>query len=270
MKDLKLVLIFFLFSTTIFSQSFRQFINSLNSLPVNERQQFTDNFISNIHSFPIIESDTMVFFTYQEAGQNISIKANAPIDVKYVSAVQRVSIAGDFTGWKPDLQMVHPEGTNLWYAEASFESDARLEYKFIINGDQWIMDSKNPFTRDGGFGSNSEFRMPKYVLPPHFDYDPSIPHGVIHDTVIYSKTLANRRTVKVYLPPGYTRTTDKYPVIVFHDGSDYINFTQVNNLLDWMIRNHEIEPVIGIFVDPVEREAEYAGKKVKPFRSEEH
>jgi enterochelin esterase-like enzyme len=265
MKILKVVLILFLFSTTSFPQSFNPFLNHLNSLPLKERQQVADNFFNNIRSLPVIESDTSVYFIYQEPGEGIKINSSTPIEVKVISSVQHVSIAGDFTGWKPDMTMLHIEGTNIWYAEASFEPDARVEYKFIINGDKWIMDSKNPYTRDGGFGSNSELRMPKYVLPTVTDYNPSVPHGAIHDTVIYSSKLANRRTVKVYLPPGYDKSTAKYPVIVFHDGSDYLNFAQANNVLDLMIRNHEIEPMIGIFVDPVEREAEYAGKKVKPF-----
>jgi len=35
--------------------------------------------------------------------------------------------------------------------------------------------------------------------------------------------------------------------------------------MDWLICHHEIDPVIGIFVPPVDRETEYAGTKVKAF-----
>ena len=67
-----------------------------------------------------------------------------------------------------------------------------------------------------GFGFNL-IPMPKYILPQP-GYDATIPHGTLHDTIIYSEKLANRRTVRVYLPPGYRKSTDKYPVILFHDG----------------------------------------------------
>lgn len=246
MKNLRLFILFFLLSPTLFAQSFQKFIQHLNLLPQNERQVVVDSFINGIHSFPYIESDTVVHFIYQGSGQ-------------------RVSVAGDFTGWLPNLEMANMRGTNLWYVDASYESNARLDYKFVINGNNWIMDPKNPFTCTGGFGPNSELRMPEYKLPAGLTYDPAIPHGTLHDTVIYSKDFGNRRAIQVYLPPDYGKVRKKYPVIVFHDGPDYINLGQVNNLMDWLIWNHEIEPVIGIFISTADREAEYGGKKVKAF-----
>jgi enterochelin esterase-like enzyme len=70
--------------------------------------------------------------------------------------------------------------------------------------------------------------------------------------------------VRIYLPPGYDKQK-QYPVILFHDGLEYISLANVNNIVDYLISQQEIEPVIGIFVPPVEREAEYAGSKKDAF-----
>ncbi len=265
MKNLRLVILLFFLPPTLLAQSFQDFIQNLNLLPRNEQQVVVDSFINGIHSFPFIESDTLVHFIYQVPAKRVSIESDTVIHVIYQGPIQRVSVAGDFTGWMPNLEMANMGGTNLWYVDAYYESNARLDYKFVINGNNWIMDPKNPFSCTGGFGPNSELRMPEYRLPAGLTYDPAIPHGTLHDTVIYSEHLANRRAIQVYLPPDYGKIHKKYPVIVFHDGPDYINFGQVTNLMDWLISHHEIEPVIGIFVPPVDREAEYAGTKVEAF-----
>ena len=265
MRNAGFFVVFFLLSSTLLSQSFDQFLNHLTSLPVNERQAAVNRFINGIHRFPLIEYDTLVRFIYQRPGQKVSLQSDTVIHVTMEAPFQRVSIAGDFTGWQPTMEMKTIPGTNLWYADASFESNARVEYKFVINGKDWIMDPKNPLSGKGGYGSNSELRMPEYGTPPELDYDPAIPHGTIEDTVFRSDDPSKPRTVRVYLPPGYANNSKKYPVMLFHDGSDYITFAEANVILDWLIDHHEIEPLIGIFVDPVDRENEYSGKKVKPF-----
>ena len=62
------------------------------------------------------------------------------------------------------------------------------------------------------------------------------------------------------MPPGYS-LQKQYPVIVFHDGIEYITLANITNILDYLIAHHEIEPVIGVFVPPVDRENEYSGSK---------
>ena len=227
------------------SQSFQQFIGYVNSLPENLRQAKVDSFMSATQNFPLTESDTLCNFIYKGDAQN-------------------VKIAGDFTGWSPGLSMTLVTGTDLWYSSTHFEADARLDYKYVINGSDWILDPKNPYTCTGGFGPNSELRMPWYTLPPEISYYPFIPHGTIKDTSFYSTNLGNTRIVRIYLPPGYNNQK-QYPVILFHDGPEYISLGNSDNIFDYLIFYHEIDPVIGVFVAPVDRESEYDGNKKDAF-----
>ena len=232
-------------SQLIFAQDFQDFISYLNSLPENQRQVKVDSFMNATPAFPFTESDTICNFIYQGAAQN-------------------VKIAGDFTAWSPDLSMETITGTDFWYFSTHFESDARLDYKYVINGSNWILDPKNPYTCSGGYGPNSELRMPYYILPPEIAYYSSIPHGTIKDTSFYSSNLANSRSVRIYLPPGYDPLRS-YPLILFHDGLEYISLGSVKNIFDWLISQKQVEPLIGIFVPPVDRESEYAGSKKDLF-----
>jgi enterochelin esterase-like enzyme len=234
-----------LFTLMSHAQGFQQFIHYVNSLPQTERQAKVDSFISATTVFPVAESDTICNFIYKGIAQNIKV-------------------AGDFTGWNPDKTMIKITGTDFWYYSTHFESDARLDYKYVLNGSNWILDPRNPYTCIGGYGPNSELRMPAYVVPPEISYYPSIPHGTIKDTSFYSTNLNNTRQVKIYLPPGYN-ILRVYPVILFHDGTEYISLGNASNIFDYLISQQEIDPVIGIFVPPVEREAEYAGSKKDAF-----
>lgn len=238
------VIFFMLISQIIVAGNFVKIINYVNRLPLNERQPKIDSLMNVNSILPLIENDTEVLFIYK-------------------GEVMNPKIAGDFTGWAPSLSFTSVAGTDFFYYSTHFESNARVEYKFVVNGN-WILDPKNPKTFKGGMGINSELRMPGYTIPPEVLFYPLIPHGIVVDTSFFSQKLGNSRPVKIYLPPGYT-VKKQYPVILFHDGLEFISLADILNVLDYLIAHHEIEPVIGVFVPPVDRTNEYAGKKKDEF-----
>jgi enterochelin esterase family protein len=228
------------------TQTFQQFIDHLNSLALVDRQAVVDSFMNAGHAFPYTENDTLVHYIY-------------------LGNASSVAMAGDATEWSPSQNLQNITGTTFWYLSAYYESDARLDYKYVRNGSDWILDALNPNTCSGGYGPNSELRMPAYVVPPEIAYYSNIPHGVIKDTTIQSVILGNSRPIKVYLPPDYSSTQTDYPVILFHDGLEYITLAKAVNILDYLIDQHMITPVIAVFVPPVDRTAEYAGNKINLF-----
>jgi len=219
--------------------NFEEFLDMLNSSPIPEKYKLVDKFISSFPSFPIIEEDTLVHFVTRR-------KASS------------VFIAGDFNNWKPDIECKNVPYTDLWYYTTRFESDARLDYKFVINGDTWILDPLNPKRIPGGFGDNSELMMPKYVHTPEIDYYDDLFHGTLKDTALYCEYLKQDREVVLYLPYRYSEY-EKLPIILFQDGGDYLNFAMTKNILDYLIFNEMIEPAVGVFISPVKRNEEYAG-----------
>lgn len=233
-------------NTPLQSQSFNWFIERLNALPTAERQAVADSFMQSAGRFPYTEADTVAHFVFDQSAAS-------------------VAVAGDHTGWEPDRPMTRVDGTTFWYLTEVFPSDARLDYKYVVNGFNWILDPKNPHTCMGGFGPNSELRMPHYTFPQEIAYNPAIPHGTLTDTLFYSPALQNSRTVKVYLPPGYPAGRDAYPVIVFHDGPEYFSLGNAVNILDNLVAGSLMAPVIALFVPPVNRTEEYAGNRMDQF-----
>jgi enterochelin esterase family protein len=214
-----------------------------------ERTAIADSFMATVPSFPFVEEKSVVTFLYRGVADTITIPGDANFN--------------DLNG----SPMTLIKGTNLWFSQLVFEPDARLEYKFLINNVNFINDPLNLNQADYGSG-NSVIEMPDYVPPPEIGYLPGIPHGTYSDTSFHSTILGNSRTIRVYLPPSYmTAVNDSFPVVLFHDGLDCFHCSSTNNILDYLISNKLIRPVIAVFVQPRDRDNEYAFDLTSQFES---
>lgn len=240
-------------AVSLFAQTFSDFLARENAAPNDSvRQAIVDSFITaqTPKGFPVKE-DSIAYFVYRGS----------------VSAF--ITVAGDFNGWSPTSDpMTHIAGTNFYFLQKKFETDARLDYKFVNDRNTWILDPLNPHTIIGGVGPNSELAMPDYIQPTEIIYNTVIPHGTTAVFSFYSAALNNNRNITVYLPPGYDSSAKKYPTLYVHDGPDYLNLGSMKNVLDNLIATNVIEPVICIFVPPVsaaDRSNEYRLSKVVQF-----
>lgn len=248
MKKLILVLVLTQIQFIYSQSNFENFISSVNSASSDsEKTRLVDSFMVHARSvgIPYIEG-TQCNFIYRGTGSN-------------------VYLAGDMNSWNASTYKLQKlSSTNFFYLSKTYELDARLDYKFVRDG-TWILDPENPKTVSGGFGPNSEIAMPNYVQPPEIKYYSDIPHGTLKDTTFFSLYLGNSRTVRIYLPPNYSTTTDSFPMILFHDGLEYVSLASAPNVMDYFISRNEIEPVIAVFIPPVNRTPEYAGNSMGAF-----
>jgi enterochelin esterase-like enzyme len=179
---------------------------------------------------------------------------------------KHISVAGDFNGWDPSgTSMTRIQGTSFWHVRRVFQKNARIEYKFVVDDSLWMLDPLNPLKAAGGFGDNSELRMPLYEPPPEIECSDSLPHGSVLDTLITSTVLKDSRPVRIYQPPGYPHPGVNYPVILVHDGFEYLSLAHMDCILDRLIRQRKIPPVIAIFIPPIYRTEEYIGNKKQDF-----
>ena len=229
------------------AQTFSAFLTRVNSAPPQDRPAIVDSFMLACPAFPFIENDTLCHYIYRGTANS-------------------VTIPGDANGWNPALWgMNRVSQTDFWYYDRVFETDARLDYKFVLNNSNWILDPRNPHQVMGGFGSNSEMAMPDFVQPPSIQNYPQIPHGALTDTMFTSSNLGNTRRVRIYTPPGYSESERSYPLLLVHDGLDYINLAYATRTLDYLINLQQIEPLIAVFVPPVNRSPEYMGDQEDLF-----
>ncbi len=222
------------------SSKFQEFVDRVNAATYPERPAIVDSFLAAIPSGPFIEDSTATFL--------------------YRGTATSVTVPGDANGWNTaGYPMTKLSTTDLWYFSQSFEMDARLDYKFILNGSTWILDPRNPHTVTGGFGPNSELAMPGYIQPWEIQYRASIPHGKVVARSIHSGIRGVNYNLQVYLPPGYDESTASYPTVYFQDGGEYVSLGSSVNVLNNLIDSMLIRPVIGVFVTPIDRNVEYAG-----------
>ena len=247
MRSLYIISLLSLYASLAEAQTFSNFLSRVNSVPNAERPAIVDSFMAAVPGFPYIESTLQVHFLYRGAANS-------------------VQVPGDMNGWTPNAaNMAMISGTDLWYYSRFFEADARLDYKFVTNGSNWILDPRNPFTVTGGFGPNSELRMPEFVQPPEIENYPDVPQGTIRDTMFTSSIMGNTRRVRIYTPPGYAESERRYPLLLVHDGLEFITLARCERVLNYLIRYNQIEPMIAVFVPPVNRTPEYAGDQQDEF-----
>ncbi|NUQ80653.1 MAG: T9SS type A sorting domain-containing protein [Bacteroidetes bacterium] len=165
------------------------------------------------------------------------------------------AIAGDFNGWSPSgtaWQGKKVTNLDLHLVETTFPPDARLDYKWVIGGSNWILDPANPFTQMSGFGDNSELRMPNWNVSPWLVRTPGIATGKLSANIRFtSQKLGYVSQYRVYTPAGYD-TLQTLSVLYVTDGHEYSADAtgSLIIILDNLIAARLIEPLIVVFLDP--------------------
>lgn len=175
----------------------------------------------------------------------------------YRGSDKEVEVVGEFTDWDRRGHMMKAlPGSDVRYFSMQFPADARIEYKFIVDGN-WILDPLNPNKKDNGVGGeNNFFTMPEYHAAPEAEERPGVPRGRLEDLALPDSTLG-KRTIRVYLPPGYDSSGERYPTVYFGDGVEYIQRAHAAVIADNLIAQKRMRPVITVFVAPIDRTREY-------------
>jgi enterochelin esterase-like enzyme len=101
--------------------------------------------------------------------------------------------------------------------------------------------------------------MPGYVQPWEIEDIPSVPNGTLESFNLTSSSLSKTFNIQVYTPPGYDEGAGKsYPTVYVHDGHEYISLANMDHVLDNLIDSNKIDPVIAVFIRPIDRNSEYA------------
>ncbi len=178
------------------------------------------------------------------------IVENSTVLIFYNGKARRVSAPGDLNGWRASEDtLTRVAGTDFFYLARKVDPRSRFEYKLVVDS-AWILDPVNTRQVMGGFGPNSEVWMPRYSPPKDITYREGIRHGSVDTLSIQSKTLGRTHPVFVYRPHGFARTRGQFPVIFVTDGGEYLSLGLMHNVLDNLIAERRIRPIVAIFIDP--------------------
>ena len=159
-----------------------------------------------------------------------------------------VSWEGDWNNVRPNTTMRLGE-TNIWAHVADLPRDARVEYMINIDGQQ-LLDPLNPLTETGGLGSKSVVMMPEYQPSPYTEPREDVSAGALTEDIrIESEILGYAVNYRVYTPAGYEDMRD-LPVVYVTDGQDFLAFAHLPTMLDNLIAEQRIQPVIAVLIDP--------------------
>ncbi|MBT5877147.1 MAG: DUF3327 domain-containing protein, partial [Candidatus Latescibacteria bacterium] len=161
--------------------------------------------------------------------------------------------------------------TNLWYKTYSAHNDIRTVYRFSPN------DNLVPLTEEPDMAARianwrrDPFNTNTFVFPAEVDgivekeYIRSvlelpgapeqvyvaardgIPKGTLNTYRFSSTVLRNDRLISVYTPPGYDEKRT-YPLTVFVDRYAYLSLIPTPTILDNMIKEKVIPPMVAVFV----------------------
>ncbi len=175
------------------------------------------------------------------------------------------------TGFDPFTRLGE---SNVWYTSYVLDRTARLRYELVAPRGWQASPNRNAlFTMDGteyetftdplnGRTITWDRTLTSYVAgpdaktSPYFDKRSDVPAGSVETLDIDSKILGNRRTVRIYVPPGYRSTTQAPPLLLAFDGNQYTMWIPTPVILDNMIAAGVIPAVLGVFVESPDRDVE--------------
>ncbi len=166
-----------------------------------------------------------------------------------------------FISGLPTAQPLNRVGdSELFLLRLDFPEQSRFEYKYeVLHGgaSEWITDPLNPHKAADPFGANSVCQGFGYRTPEWTEHDPGARAGTLDGLAIDSRHLG-RRELRVYVPARFRRTR-RYPLLVCHDGEDYLRYAGLKAVLDNLIHRLEIPPLIVALPNSQDRLKEYVG-----------
>ena len=148
---------------------------------------------------------------------------------------------------------------DIWQVRLRVPGTARIEYRLAITDNgriHQVNDPLNPPVAANPFGSNSVLVGPDYRLPWFVREPPEPARGQLHEVRVASAALGRRHHYHVYLPEDF-KARSGHPVLMVHDGSDFLNYADLAGCLDRLIDSGAVANLAAVLLDPWNRVAEY-------------
>lgn len=163
--------------------------------------------------------------------------------------------------------------TDLWYISLEFRNNLRFEYFISVNDsldDDWekreerlTFDRFNrnyiPLEGKNGeeIGRISFAVMPKAEEHTWIREKKTTNKGIIQENKFVSSILNAEIKLDIYIPYGYTETSKPNNFLILQDGQDYLGTLSAKNVLDNLIEDNRIAPVVAVFIHSNDSRYEY-------------
>ncbi|MFK7739642.1 MAG: alpha/beta hydrolase-fold protein [Planctomycetota bacterium] len=163
-------------------------------------------------------------------------------------------------GLPGELEFRRLRKSDVWVLQIDLPRGSRMEYKLgvmLYGRGRLLRDPLNPHLARDPFGANSVVYGEGYAPPEWTEADPEARKGTIEDRHLDSAVFGDWRPIQIYRPARF-RETRRYPLLVVHDGFDYLKFANLQNVLDNLIHRLELPPLIAVMTQSPDRMQEYA------------
>lgn len=248
MKKQLLLFFFIVYSINSIAQDYSVYKNELSEL----------NRIASIADSAQRAAESDKWWTALKSKNGVPLIAEDSVAFLYRGNAKSVEWSGDFNGWGYDKNFPgkgkRVGNSDFWILKSSFPRDARLDYKIILNGAEYMLDPENPHQQWSGVGGgspNSELRMPLWKQDAETVAKPNVQQGKLSNDILFkSNALGYQITYKVYLPHDYDNL-NSLPCIYVTDGYEYLH-PQLGNMatiLDNLIAEKKIKRLVAVFID---------------------
>lgn len=231
------------------SKSESPLISGWIKLNDNDLDKKIDSLFTNCQTFPLIEIDSLytdylyITFVYRDSARNETISFD---------------IFGNYDDRNlGDRELKRLRNTDVHYRTYYMPCDICFSYRFLVqdtvtNCKEYRTDPLNPERIPTG--EPKDFSWSVLDLHPDKEawykkkYDDT--KSQLIPFTFKSAILNNQREITIYIPVGYDKNKESgYPVIYLFDPFIYLNRIETPNVLDNMIREKRIEPMMAVFID---------------------
>jgi outer membrane protein assembly factor BamB/enterochelin esterase-like enzyme len=207
---------------------FERFVQKVES--AEAKRMLIDDYMARQSSFPIVE-DGWIHFVFRGDAED-------------------VAITGSMTEFQVEEPLSKIDGTDLFYRSYQASPASRWEYRYNVDFENRQPDPLNPRRVPGREGDLSEvttagFKRSEWDKPYAGDA-----RGRIETMKVESKVFGNERDVAVYLPAGYDKGTERYPLVVVVDGQDWRDYGYLPNVLDHVTNGSAAKMIVALVGDP--------------------
>ncbi|MBA3528657.1 MAG: enterochelin esterase [Propionibacteriaceae bacterium] len=191
------------------------------------------------HEMPVVEGPRCTFAVWVQADE--------------------VYLRHRVVGLPDNLELRRIVGTDFWYVVVEIPADSRVEYQFELRrGDSWerFNDPRNPRVARSPVGDSSVCYGVDYRVPDWAVYDEESRPGELVEMEVHSVAQRRDNRVTLYLPARF-RTSARYPLLVVHDGGDFLEYGSMKTVLDNLIHRLDMAETVVAFTYPGERLDEY-------------
>jgi enterochelin esterase family protein len=177
----------------------------------------------------------------------------------YRGDADAVAVEHAVTGLPRPLPLKRLRRSDLWFATIDLPPGSRIEYRMLVrHGDhvEDMLDPLNPETATGPASTMSVLRAQGYETPWWALPQPSVVPGEVTDLRFHSRALRREAHVTLY-SPSRMRREDRLPLLVVHDGGDFLTHASFGTVLDNLMDRRLMADTVVAFTHPGDRLKEY-------------